>query len=176
MAARPRPETDSLQDPSNLDALPAITAKASPAKPGDVPDWLANVPQPWPSPSSAMEFAPGPSPSWAGPSVRVAALPDAQSTPPTLVSRTEFGVDIGSGSDLEEVRMLWNAAKARHGRLFGNLRPIVVRREDGTGNTDYRLVVGPLSNASAAAKLCATLGAADTMCSTRPYQGERLIP
>jgi hypothetical protein len=174
MAARPTPETTSLQDPSNVDALPAITARPSPAKPADLPDWLANVPEPWPSPSSAMEFAPGP-PSPA-PSVRVSALPEAQPMAPTVVSRTEFGVDIGSGSDLDEVRMLWNAAKARHGRMFGNLRPIVVRREDHAGFPDYRLVVGPLSNASAAAKLCATLGAADIMCSTRPYQGERLTP
>jgi hypothetical protein len=71
MATRPRAETTSLQDPANVEALPAITAKASPAKPRDLPDWLANVPQPWPSPSSAMEFAPGPSPGWSAPSVRV---------------------------------------------------------------------------------------------------------
>jgi hypothetical protein len=173
MAARPMPETDSLQE-SNFDALPAITARTSPAKRADLPDWLANVPEPWPSPSSAMEFAPGP-PSPA-PSMRVSALPGAQPMAPTVVSRTEFGVDIGSGSDLDQVRMLWTAAKARYGRMFGNLRPIVVRQEDRAGNPDYRLVVGPLANASAAARLCATLGAADAVCSTRPYQGERLIP
>jgi hypothetical protein len=172
MAARPMPETSSLQDPANFDALPAIMARTSSAKRADLPDWLANVPEPWPSPSSAMEFAPGPPAP--GSAVRVSALPEAQ--PMATVGRTEFGVDIGSGSDLEEVRLLWNAAKARHGRIFGNLRPIVVRREDRAGFPDYRLVVGPLSNASAAAKLCASLGAADTTCSTRPYQGERLIP
>lgn len=175
MAARRMPDANSPQDPSNYDALPAITGKSS-AKRADLPDWLANVPEPWPSPSSAMEFAPGPPSPTPAPSVRVGALPEAQSVAPMTVSRTEFGVDIGSGSDLNEVRTLWNAAKARHGRMFGNLRPIVVRREDRAGNPDYRLVVGPLSNASAAAKLCATLGAADVMCSTRPYQGERLIP
>jgi hypothetical protein len=174
MAARPMPEINSLQDPANFDALPAITARSSSAKRAALPDWLANVPEPWPSPSSAMVFAPGP-PSPPASAVRVGALPEAQPMA-TTVSRTEFGVDIGSGSDLDEVRMLWNAAKARHGRVFGNLRPIVVRREDRAGFPDYRLVIGPLSNASAAAKLCAALGAADTMCSTRPYQGERLTP
>jgi SPOR domain len=173
MATRPPPENISAQETSNLEALPAITARTSPAKHSDLPDWLANVPEPWPSPSSAMEFAPGPPPP--APSVRVAALPETQPTGPTVVSRTEFGVDIGSGSDVEEVRMLWTAAKARHGRVFGNLRPIMVR-QDRAGFPEYRLVIGPLSNASAAARLCATLGAADTTCSTRPYQGERLIP
>lgn len=178
IAARPAPETNSLQDPPNqdppnVDALPAITARTSRT---DLPDWLANVPEPWPSPSSAMEFAPGPSSSPSAPSMHVGALPQAQPMAPTVVSRTEFGVDIGSGSDLNQVRMLWTAAKARYGRTFGNLRPIVVRQEDRAGNPDYRLVIGPLSNASAAARLCATLSAADTVCSTRPYQGERLIP
>jgi hypothetical protein len=174
MAARPTPEATRAQEASSLEALPAITARTSTAKRSDLPDWLANVPEPWPSPSSAMEFAPGPS--LPAPSVRVGALPEAQPMAPTVVSRTEFGVDIGSGSDLDEVRMLWTAAKARYGRVFGNnLRPIVVR-QDRAGFPEYRLVIGPLANASAAARLCATLGAADTTCSTRPYQGERLVP
>jgi hypothetical protein len=113
--------------------------------------------------------------------VRISALPvetqPAAATPtPVVVNRTDFGVDIGSGSDLEEVRFLWNAAKTQHGRLLGNLRPIVVKRQDPAGNPDYRLVVGPLANAGAAAKLCAALGTADIMCSTKPYQGERLTP
>jgi hypothetical protein len=177
LGERPTPDTGSLQEGANgHESLPAI-AGDRPAKPADLPDWLANAPEPWPSPSSAMEFAPAPPSTEPAPSVRVSALPaDAQGTAPTVVSRTEFGVDLGSGSDLNEVRNLWNVAKARHGRIFGNLRPIVVRRHDRAGNPEYRLVIGPLSNASAAAKLCATLGAADIMCSTRPYQGERLTP
>src|SRR5215208_2679448 len=176
LAERPMSETGRLQERANShDALPAITGDTRPTKPADLPDWLANAPEPWPSPSSATEFAPAPPSPEPAPSVRVSALPaGAQPTPPTVLTRTEFGVDLGSGSDLNEVRNLWNTAKARHGRMFGNLRPIVVRRHDRAGNPEYRLVIGPLSNANAAAKLCATLGAADIMCSTRPYQGERL--
>jgi SPOR domain len=186
---RPRAETTMQEPPPELEALPVITADPPSSKSSDL-DWLANVPRPWPSASSAMEFAPGPSTRSAfppaplpvptpAPAVRVSAL--AAETQPaaasaTVVTRTDFGVDIGSGSDLEEVRFLWNAAKTHHGRLLGNLRPIVVKRQDPAGNPDYRLVVGPLANAGAAAKLCATLSSADIMCSTRPYQGERLTP
>jgi hypothetical protein len=176
-APRPMPQTSNLQDRSTnaLDSLPAITGDKPSSKPADLPDWLANVPEPWPSPTSALEIAPGPPPTPTP--VRVSALPvETRPLGAMVVSRTEFGVDIGSGSDLEEVRLLWNAAKAQHGRAIANLRPIVVRREDRAGNPDYRLVLGPLVNAGAAAKLCATLGAADVMCSTRPYQGERLTP
>lgn len=179
IASRPMPETTSLQPGPAATApetLPAIVG-TEPAKPADLPDWLANVPEPWPSPSAAIEFAPAPPPAEPAPPVRVAALPpESQPAPPPTVSRTEFGVDIGSGSNLEEVRVLWNAARAQHGRLIGKLRPIVWRREDRAGNPDYRLIVGPLANAAAAARLCGRLGAADVMCSTRPYQGEVFTP
>ncbi|HET7680893.1 MAG TPA: hypothetical protein VFK79_12275 [Xanthobacteraceae bacterium] len=179
MSSPPMPENDSLQDPApRLAALPAVRADARRAKP-DLPEWLANVPEPWPSPSSAMEFAPGPPLAWPAPAppVRVATLAvETQPLGPIVVSRTEFGIDIGSGSDLEELRILWKTAKAQHGRLIGNLSPIVVRREDRAGSPEYRLVLGPLVNAGAAAKLCATLGSSEVMCSTRPYQGERLTP
>jgi len=174
--ARPVPENNSLQNPPNLDSLPATSGETPATKPSNLPDWLADVPKPWPHPPSAAPSASGTFPAIARP-MRVTAIPAVvQSVAPTAVSRTDFGVDIGSGSDLGEVRILWNAAKAQHGKLIGNLRPIVVRREDRAGRADYRLVVGPLGNAAAAAKLCATLGAADVMCSTRPYQGERLTP
>jgi hypothetical protein len=174
VAARSLPDVHSFRDMPTPDSRPA-TAAETPAKPPQLPDWMANAPQPWPSPSSGIEFAPGP-PAWA-PGARTSALPAQSATPgATVVSRTEFGVDIGSGADVEEVRALWNAAKAQHGRLFGKLRPVIVRNEDRAGHADYRLVIGPIANAATAARLCATLGAADVTCSTRAYQGERLPP
>jgi hypothetical protein len=176
----PVPESSSMQ-PSQASAAPEQAypgaAETSPQRPVQTLPWLVDAPEPWPHPSVAAEFAPPP-PAAPAPPARLAAIPaEAQpAPPPATATRTEFGVDIGSGSDLDEVRTLWNAAKAQHGRLLGNLRPIVSRREDRAGNADYRLIVGPLANAGSAARLCATLGAADVMCSTRPYQGERLTP
>lgn len=179
LASRPMPETTSLQPESGAvapETLPAIVGNA-PAGPPDLPDWLASAPEPWPSPSAATEFAPAPPPAEPAPPVRVTALPaESQPAPPSAVSRTQFGIDIGSGSNLEEVRILWNAARTQHGRLIGKLRPIVSKREDRAGNPDYRLIIGPLANAAAAARLCGRLGAADVMCSTRPYQGESFTP
>ena len=175
VAARSLPDEHSFKDMPAPESRPAISTE-TPAKPPALPDWMANAPQPWPSPSSGIEFAPGP-PAWAPQGARTSALP-AQSAAPgaTVVSRTEFGIDIGSGADIEEVRALWNTARTQHGKLFGKLRPVIVRTEDRAGHADYRLVIGPIANAAAAARLCATLGAADVTCATRPYQGERLPP
>jgi hypothetical protein len=146
--------------------IPTLNMEEPSSKRSDVPAWMSNQPTPASDAGAPASFP-------AVPAARVAAAP-AEAQP--AASRNEFGVDIGSGSTLEDVRVLWNAAKSQYGKLIGNLRPIVVRREDRAGNPDLRLVIGPLANAGAAAKLCATLGAADVMCSTRPYQGERLTP
>ena len=176
VAARPLPDEHSFKN-TPVPETPQSIGAESPAKPPSLPDWIANAPQPWPSPSSGVEFSSGP-PAWTqAPAVRTSALPAQSATPgTTVVSRTEFGIDIGSGADVEEVRALWNTAKAQHGKLLGKLRPVILRTEDRTGNADYRLVIGPIANAAAAARLCATLGAADLTCATRPYQGERLPP
>lgn len=179
----PRPPPDLSREPPSFDQLPQIpTTEASPARTESSSPPESKLPNVWPRASLAntaivMPGAFDGAPAWPAPPARVAVVtPADQPMAPTVVSRTEFGVDIGSGSDLAEVRSLWNAAKSQHGNLVGNLRPVVLRREDRAGNTDYRLVIGPLANAAAAAKLCATLGAADIMCSTRPYVGERLAP
>ena len=179
--ARPLPER--VPDPPpDLDDLPVIRSDPAPAKPAEAeaPVPPAAASKPLLGPITLMEFATGPvafPPVPQAPAARISALPTETTQPPaTLVSRTEFGVDIGSGSDLEQVRLLWNAARTQHGRLLGNLRPVVVKRKDAGGKTDYRLVVGPLANAGAAAKLCATLGNADVICSPRPYNGDRLRP
>jgi len=190
-ASQPLPQISSLQPdtPAVTPRPPAPasppTAAAAPPAPASLPtaaaalaapEWLANAPEPWPSPSAAIEIAPAPQAQ-----TRVATVPAAAAgdTPPAATAapaatRTEFGVDIGGASSLDELRALWNAAKGQHPRLLGGLRPIFSVREDRSGTLDMRLIVGPLANASAAARLCASLGAADVMCSTRPYDGQRL--
>ncbi len=167
------PEIPATAPPATAAARPTA-ATVSPF-PQDVPEWIANRPDPWPNTSVAFEMAPA---AFDAPT-QVASAPTAPATaepPPAApaATRTEFGVDIGGGSNLDEVRALWNAARAQHTRLLGGLRPIVSIRGARTGAVDMRLIVGPLANASAAAKLCASLGAADVMCSTRPFEGERL--
>jgi hypothetical protein len=165
-------------------AAPPGTGRVATREPQPLPDiipasadnelpWLADAPEPWPSPSAGMEFAAGPPDAAA---LQIAALPVDSPAAASTLGRTEFGVDLGSASNLEDVRLLWSAMRAQHGRLFGNLRPAIQRRDDRAGHPEYRLIIGPLANAGAAARLCATLAADDVVCSTKAYQGERFIP
>ena len=45
------------------------------------------------------------------------------------VSKTEFGLDLGSATTVEALRTAWAAALRRHGTLLEGLRPVVQMRE-----------------------------------------------
>jgi hypothetical protein len=173
-ASSPLPQISSLQSPSGGLAPDAATPATVPMPAPHTPHpttgtWPSNSgPAPWPSPSSAMPIAPAPA-------SRMATAPTTGDTVRNpAASKTEFGVDIGSGEDIESLRAIWNSTKARHGNLIGALRPVYSIIDNRSGEPEMRLIIGPLANAAAAAKLCATLGAADVLCSTRQFTGQKL--
>jgi hypothetical protein len=102
------------------------------------------------------------------PPVRVAALP-AEAT----ASKPEFGIALATSSNLDVLRLQWGALKANYGPSLAGLRPIAAREQHGTA-TYYRLVLGPLPNAAAAAKLCARLTAARAVCHAGKFSGDPL--
>lgn len=162
---------------ASLPAIPAAapeattSAGAETAAANDTPEWLADQFKAWPSAAVAFEMAPMPEPEIQTGSVPLSsASPQAQ---PDAV-RAEFAVDIGHGSNLEQVRTLWRALRTKHARLFAGLRPIIALREDHPGTIDIRLLVGPLANAGEAARLCGYLIAAKVRCSTQPFDGQQL--
>jgi len=89
--------------------------------------------------------------------------------------RTEFAVDLGGDTTMDGLRGLWANLRGNHGATLGNLRPLVSLREGGkTGGMELRLVVGPLANAGAAARTCASLQAKGVSCQTTVFDGQRL--
>jgi hypothetical protein len=55
------------------------------------------------------------------------------------------------------------------------LRPIIVIKENGNGlGMQLRLVAGPIGDAAAAAKVCASLTVNDRNCTTAVFEGQRL--
>jgi hypothetical protein len=92
------------------------------------------------------------------------------------VRRTEFGVDVGSANSIAGLRALWRGLlKSRSNALLAWLQPVIVIRE-GTGGRgmQLRLVAGPLTDAAAAAKLCAVMTENHRDCETTVYEGQRL--
>jgi hypothetical protein len=97
---------------------------------------------------------------------------DTAEPTPVPVARTEFGVDLGGANTLEGLRGLWRKLSKTQKALKG-LQPIVMVKETGSA-TQLRLVAGPVNDAAAAARICATLGSADRNCETSVYEGQRL--
>ena len=92
------------------------------------------------------------------------------------VQRTEFGVDVGGANSLGGLRALWRGLlKSRSNAALTTLRPIIVIKEGRNGlGMQLRLVAGPLSDAAAAAKICAALIENERTCETAVFDGQRL--
>lgn len=108
-----------------------------------------------------------------------AATTDVASTssaaPSAPVQRTEFGVDLGSANSIDGLRALWRGILRAHSKEVGSLEPIIVIKERTNGlGMRLHLVAGPLSDAAAAAKICAALAERKRSCETSVYDGQRL--
>jgi hypothetical protein len=99
-----------------------------------------------------------------------------ESQPKLSVQRTEFGVDVGGANSVAGLRALWRGLlKSRANAPLAALRPIIVIKENSTGlGMQLRLVAGPLTDAAAAAKICAGIQANERPCETTVFEGQRL--
>jgi hypothetical protein len=100
----------------------------------------------------------------------------AAAGPKLAVQRTEFGVDVGGANSVGGLRALWRGLlKSKSNAPLTTLRPIIVVKENNSGlGLQLRLVAGPLNDAAAAAKICATLIESQRPCETTLFDGQRL--
>jgi hypothetical protein len=90
------------------------------------------------------------------------------------VQRIDFAVDLGSANSVGGLRALWRGITKTNTEVAA-LRPIIVVRERSNGlGTQLRLAAGPLSDAAAAAKICAALTESERGCETTLFDGQRL--
>jgi len=93
-----------------------------------------------------------------------------------IVRPVEFGVDLGSANSVEGLRAVWRGALKKVPNLVGSLQPLIVVQEGQNGlGMRLHLVAGPLGDAAAAAKLCASLLASRHRCETALFDGQRLV-
>jgi hypothetical protein len=106
------------------------------------------------------------------------AAPDPaalNATSEIAVQRTEFGVDLGGANSIDGLRALWRGLLKSNAASVASLRPIIVVKERSNGlGMQLRLVAGPLSDAAAAAKICASLIESERPCETAVFDGQRL--
>jgi hypothetical protein len=163
-------------------APPAASAHAAvPAASAPVQPVIAPLAMPASSDTSAS-WPNGPQPQTATPKpdavplppIRVASAPATEpAAEPPPPKKIELGVDIGGAPNLALLNARWAAVKANFGPLLTGLQPVAAQVHH-PGAPTYRLVVGPLPNAAAAAQLCSQFAAARVICRPAKYDGERL--
>jgi hypothetical protein len=110
------------------------------------------------------------------PAEEAAEAETATTAPKLAIQRTEFGVDVGGANSLPGLRALWRGLlKSRSNAALTKLRPIIVIKEGNNGlGMQLRLVAGPISDAAAAATICAGMIENDRPCTTAVFEGQRL--
>lgn len=101
---------------------------------------------------------------------------DADAAAEVPVAKTEFGVDLGTASSIEGLRALWRGVQSSNRKLMAPLRPIIAIKERSGLGMQLRLIAGPLTDAAAAARICAVLSENDRPCETAFFDGQRLTP
>ena len=152
---------------------PAAQTNGQPAPQATAPATTLVAPQTAGAPATPPQAAPN---RVAAGHLATSTLP-ATSTAPTesVVTRTEFGIDIGGNQTVEGLRAHWTTLKAAQPAVFDGLRPVIAVREgQRPGTVELRLIAGPIANAGIAARLCATLGAAGQSCQATVFDGQRL--
>jgi hypothetical protein len=89
-------------------------------------------------------------------------------------TRAEFGADIGTAPNMEGLRTLWSVVRTNYPQFFEGMRPVVAVRETRAGTVELRLIVGPLADAAASTRLCASLATAGLDCRMAVFEGQRL--
>lgn len=159
------PQTASAPAASSAPMPPVITPLATPPSTDAAAAWPDTSPAPAATPrSKAVPLPP----------VRVAAAPASEPAAEPLPPRKpEIGIDLGGGPNIAVLNARWAAVKANFGPLLTGLHPLAAHARH-PGATDYRLVVGPLPNAAAAAQLCTRFAAARVTCRPAKFDGENL--
>jgi hypothetical protein len=161
------------EKPSNTPLAPLVASKSMMAPPDAAAGKLIEPEKP----AKAVTAAPMPEVVASVPSADDAE-PDASqaAAPKVAVQQTEFGVDVGGANSVGGLRALWRGLlKSKSNAALTTLRPIIVVREGSTGlGMQLRLIAGPLSDAAAAAKICAALIESERKCETTVFDGQRL--
>jgi len=173
----PKPKAQDMPTPTP--ATPLVAAKSMMAPPDAAATKLIEPDKP----AKAIAAAPMPDVVASAPPADDAEPDAAQPPAPSsaapadvAVQRTEFGVDVGGANSVGGLRALWRGLlKSRSNAALAALRPIIVIREGKGGlGMQLRLVAGPLSDAAAAAKICAGLVESARTCETAVFDGQRL--
>lgn len=172
--------------PKNKPAPPDVSPAPPTAPAVEVVTPPPPTPQPRPQnvqgPNQIMPRQPVQTPPVAQPEAPPQTPPQVQAnrtpTPPAdtpNATKTIFAVDLGGDKTVDGLRARWTNISGVFGSAVNGLRPLVsIKEGPKSGTVELRLVVGPLENAAAAARVCARLQIGGVPCVPTVFEGQRL--
>ncbi|SCB51273.1 hypothetical protein GA0061098_1015124 [Bradyrhizobium shewense] len=161
-----------LATTSALPTIPLVPSKSIMAPPDPAASKLIQPETNEKAAEKKVEPAPAPTEAVA----TAAKAPEAaeSESPAIAVQQTRFAIDLGGANSIDGLRALWRGLSKSNPEI-ATLRPIIMIKEGNTGlGMQLRLGAGPLVNAAAAAKFCASLAENDRHCETTVFDGQRL--
>ena len=171
-AAAPSTATQSAAAPPSADPnvpSPSAAARSAPTLPAAPPkDRLSAISGPDVEATASANIP-------AGTSRQTPQESQIQPPEPNTISVVEYGLDLGGASTVDGVRALWTTAQRRYASQLDGLHPILrLRERTRPAGVELRLVVGPITSATAAAKLCLAMSAVGATCQPTLFDGQRL--
>jgi hypothetical protein len=151
--------------------------KAAKSQPPPWPDDAPPVPM-TPADVAAMVKAVSPAP--AAPANPPSPNPPAAAASPSPADASPspaaaYGADIGTAQTMKALHTRWTWLRTAHPTLFDGLQPLVSLKQNPRSNrTELHLVVGPYSNADAAAQFCDFVLPFHLTCQPAMFDGSRL--
>ena len=169
-------KADNAKNQVASSSVPLVASKSIMAPPDPAATKLIEPTNTTNTPGPAVTAAPIPEVVASAPAAATDEEADEATLPKVAIQRTEFGVDLGSANSVNGLRALWRGLlKSRANAPLASLRPIIVVKEVTNGlGMQLRLVAGPLNDAGAAARICATLTENKRACETTVFDGQRL--
>lgn len=125
--------------------------------PANVPPAVPEVPPPAPVPQAAAPQA----------AMVTAAIA------PTAASGEVAALDLGGYRSLSSLKKAWSDMTGRYGEFGAKMEPLARLRETETG-MEARLLAGPYTSQTEAAKSCMRLKALGVGCAVTTYSGQPL--
>jgi uncharacterized coiled-coil protein SlyX len=108
----------------------------------------------------------------AAPAAAVAA-PVAFGTATVTPAPQPFGLQIGRGGSIDELRLSWNLLQETHAASLRSLSPHYAAASDAA-DAPLNLLAGPIKSKAEAIKVCKTLSAQGVACKVGAFAGEPL--
>ena len=156
-------ETPAVPDlPAEAAAAGAAPAEAAPPRRSAVRGRLAGAPAAEPQPAQAAPQEAAPQPAAAPrakpkPAAKPAAQQTAAAAPQAAAAPAKYVVQVGSKKNQTEALASFADMQQKYPTLLASYRPIVQKADLGSKGTWYRLRIGPITEKTAASKLCSQL-------------------